>query len=132
MCIAALKQVRSYVHLIAYLHAVLDLLVLRMLKLSSYAVKASALNMQQCYVIKFVFYSPSLVVQPTYPVSTCLNHVLCLVCRLCMVCLSQNHPVMKEDIVGVDFFHDGKINLSGKLKNELLLSFFTLAFVIDK
>ena len=49
-----------------------------------------------------------------------------------MVCLSQNHPVMKEDIVGVDFFHDGKINLSGKLKNELLLSFFTTDFVIDK
>ena len=62
MCIAALKQVRSYVHLIAYLHAVLDLLVFWMLKLGRYAVKASALNMQQCHVIQFVFHSPSLVV----------------------------------------------------------------------
>ena len=44
----------------------------------------------------------------------------CLVCRLCMVCLNQNHPVMGEDIVGVDFFHDYKINVSGKMKNELL------------
>lgn len=37
-----------------------------------------------------------------------------------MVCLSPNHPVMEEDIVGVDFFHDCKINLSGKMKNKLL------------
>lgn len=37
-----------------------------------------------------------------------------------MVCLSPNHPVMEEDIVGVDFFHDCRINLSGKMKNELL------------
>lgn len=49
-----------------------------------------------------------------------------------MVCLSQNHPVMKEDIVGVDFFHDGKIHVSGKMKNELLLLLFTTVFLIDK
>ena len=115
MCIAAFKQVRVY-HLLNHS----CMLVVFQMHVEMWCAKEQCTCLHvHTMLLVIVQYSP-LFTQPFQHVHHASSRESCLVCRLCMVCLSPNHPVMEEDIVGVDFFHDCKINLSGKMKNKLL------------